>query len=203
MNEVIEMECLSTSFTARLTATVTRFVQIEQRAVEANRRASEAVWARILNDTIRESDWLANRDLLPHQYAPGHQTLYVLYRILNECHPARILCVGQGAMSQVVSQYVQSGKGIEVRDAGFQDDSPCDLACVEMGQPSVGLPRIKLSEGGTMVIDDVNRLLKRDDVDEYAGLVFGTDRAFVVGRYDGYGTCYVITGKDNVFLVSM
>ena len=94
---------LQSSLTAQLTSMVTRLVQVEQCVVEANRLASEVVWSHILDDTIRESRWITNKELLPHRYVSGHQTLYVLYRILNENRPKRIWCDGQGAMSQVVS----------------------------------------------------------------------------------------------------
>jgi hypothetical protein len=197
------MENSSPSFTARLSAAATSIVQIERCTVEANRLASEVVWSHILNDTICESNWLENRDLLPHQYASGHQTLYVLYRILNESRPTRILCVGQGVMLQVVSQYARMDKGIEVRAAGACGDSPCDLVCVEAGQPFVDLPWMKLSECGTIIIDDACRVLNDDDIDKYAKLIRDTDRTAVVGRYEGVGMCYVITGEDKVYLTSM
>lgn len=197
------MENSSQSVTARLSAAATCIVQIERCAVEANRRASEVVWSHILNDTIRESNWLENRGLLPHQYASGHQTLYVLYRILNESRPARILCVGQGVMSQVVSQYAHKDKRVEVRTAGACGDFPCDLVCVEAGQPFVDLPWMKLSECGTIIIDDACRVLNDVDVDKYAQLIRDTGRMAVVGTYEGFGMCYVITGEDKVYLASM
>ena len=191
------------SFPAHLAATAMRLIQIERRVAEANRRVSEAVWAHILDDTIRESDWFVNRDLLPHQYATGHQTLYVLFRILNESHPAKILCVGKGVMAQVISQYEHSVKGVEVRKARCRGDFHCDLVCVEMGSSATVLPRIKLSEHGTIIISDTHRVLKNDDIDKYANLIRDTGRMSVVGRYEGFGICYVVTGEDKVFLVSM
>lgn len=193
----------ATSFSAHLAATATRLAQIARCVVEANRLAAEAVWAHTLNDTVRESDWFVNRDLLPHQYAPGHQTLYVLYRILNESRPSRILCVGQGLMSQVVNQYARRGKGVEVRKAESGGDFPFDLVCIETGQVVAALPQMRLSEHGTIIIDDAHRVLKDDDIDKYAGLINETGRTSVVGRYEGFGMCYVVTGKDKAYLASV
>ena len=203
MKKEIEMDSSSASLTACLAAAAARLAQIERSAVEANRRASEAIWAHVLDDTICGSEWLANRELLSHQYAPGHQTLYVLYRILNECRPSRILCVGQGAMSQVASQYAHGRKGVELRVTESHGDSPCDLVCVEAGWLVATLPLMKLSEHGTIIIDDAHRTLKNDDIDKYADLIREAGGASVVGSYEGRGMCYVVTGKDNVFLTSM
>ena len=182
---------------------VTRLVQVEQCVVEANRLASEVVWSHILDDTIRESRWITKKELLPHQYASGHQTLYVLYRILNENHPNRILCVGQGAVSQVVSQYAHSGKGIEVLNAESGGDNFWDLICVEVGQSVLALPRMKIAEHGTIIIDDSCRVLNNEDIGKYANLIHDAGGTPVVGRYEGIGMCYVVTGKEKAYLTSM
>ena len=199
------MGASSASFMAQLATVATRLVSVERCAVGANRQASEIVWSHVLNDTICESAWLTSRDMLVHQYASGHQTLYVLYRILNENHPMRILCVGHGAMLQVVSQYAHSRKGVEVRHADYVNcsDSQFDLVCVEMDQSSVTLSWMKLSEHGTIIINDACRVLKNSDIGKYANFIHESGRSSVVGIYEGIGVCYVVTGKDRVYLVSM
>ena len=182
---------------------VTRLVQVEQCVVEANRLASEVVWSHILDDTIRESRWITNKELLPHRYVSGHQTLYVLYRILNENRPKRIWCDGQGAMSQVVSQYAHSDGGGEVLNTEFGGDKPCDLVCVEMGQSFQAPSPMKISEHGTIIIDDACRMLNNDDIVKYTNLIHDVRGGPVVGRYEGIGVCYVVTGKDKAYLASM
>lgn len=194
---------LQSPVTAQLTAMVTRLVQVEQCIVGANRRASEVVWSHILDDTIRESRWITNKELLPHRYVSGHQTLYVLYRILNENRPKRIWCVGQSAMSQVVSQYAHSDNGVEVLNTESGGDKFCDLICVEIGQSVLVPSPMKISERGTIIIDDTCRKLNNDDVAKYANLIHDARGATVVGRYEGIGMCYVVTGKGNAYLASM
>lgn len=193
----------SEPFAVRLAAIATWLAQIELDVADADRRASEVLWAHILNDTARESCWFVNSDILPHQYASGHQTLYVLCRILTERRPMRVFCVGDGVMLRVVRQYAHSIKDVKVYRTRWRGNFPFDLVCVEMGQSAVVPPRIKISENGIIVVNDVYRVLKSGDIDYYANLIRNTGREIVIGKYEGYGTCYVMTGKNDIYLTSM
>lgn len=69
------------------------------------RFASEAVWAAIFNNTITNSVWLKDKEFSPGRWAVGYQSLYVMYRILNEVRPARILELGLGQSTRLTAQY--------------------------------------------------------------------------------------------------
>ena len=58
---------------------------------QIKKQTSEAVWAHIFHDTIVESTWLKDKTFSPGRWAVGYPYLYVMYRILNEVHPKRIL----------------------------------------------------------------------------------------------------------------
>jgi len=79
--------------------------QIGLRLINCSRYASEAVWAEIFNNTISGSNWLKNTAFSPGRWAVGYQYLYVMYRILNETNPKRILELGLGQSTKMISQY--------------------------------------------------------------------------------------------------
>ena len=66
----------------------------------------EIIYANIFHDTIKGSEWLADDfSLSPGGAALGYPALYVLYRILNEVNPKRILEMGLGQSTKIISQY--------------------------------------------------------------------------------------------------
>ncbi len=86
-------------------------IDIETQA--ASRHASEAVWAEIFNSTIAHSAWLKNRAFSPGRWAVGYPYLYVMYRVLNETHPKRILDLGLGQSTRMIAQYAAAHEGVE------------------------------------------------------------------------------------------
>lgn len=62
-------------------------------------------WAFVFNNTISESDWLANKSLSLGRWAIGYQCSYVLYRVLNEVKPKHILELGLGQSTKIIGQY--------------------------------------------------------------------------------------------------
>lgn len=70
------------------------------------RFCEEIIWANVFHDAINETEWLKRNDLNPGRWAIGYQTLYVLYRILNEINPQCILELGLGESTKLISQYV-------------------------------------------------------------------------------------------------
>ena len=67
--------------------------------------ASEAVWSAIFNNVISGSRWLQNTSFSAGRWAVGYQYLYVMYRVLNEIHPKRILELGLGQSMRMLGQY--------------------------------------------------------------------------------------------------
>ncbi len=68
--------------------------------------ASEAVWAEIFNNVISDSKWLHNTSFSAGRWAVGYPYLYVMYRVLNEIRPKRILELGLGQSTRMIGQYV-------------------------------------------------------------------------------------------------
>lgn len=68
----------------------------------------EIHWAQIYHDTIIGSKWLQDRTVSPggvRGWAVGYNFLYVLYRVLEEMKPNRILELGLGQSTRLTSQY--------------------------------------------------------------------------------------------------
>lgn len=74
--------------------------------------ASETVWAEIFNNIISDSSWLSNTAFAAGRWAVGYQYLYVMYRILNEIHPQRILDLGLGQSTRMIGQYASSHENV-------------------------------------------------------------------------------------------
>ena len=68
---------------------------------------NEANWAHIFHDTISTSPWLQDKSFSPGRMSLGYNGLYVLYRILNEFKPQRILEIGLGQSTHMISQFVK------------------------------------------------------------------------------------------------
>ena len=85
-----------------------------QNTSEAGRRLSaEIVWAEVFNNTIRHSEWMQHINFSPGRWAVGYPFLYVLYRVLNEARPKRILDLGLGQSSRMIAQYAAASENIE------------------------------------------------------------------------------------------
>jgi len=75
--------------------------------------ADEILWANIFNSTIHENDWLATKNLSPGRWAVGYPFLYLLYRILKDTKPTRILELGLGETTRIISQYASGHRDVE------------------------------------------------------------------------------------------
>ena len=76
-------------------------------AEEENQRKllEEISWGQIFNSAIADSAGLKNRSFSPGRWALGFPGLYVLYRILNDIQPKRILELGLGESTKMIGQY--------------------------------------------------------------------------------------------------
>ena len=75
---------------------------------ETINKASEVIWGQIFNNTITGSKWLTDKTFSPGRWAVGYQFLYVLYRVLNEVRPRKILELGLGQTTRMISQYAEA-----------------------------------------------------------------------------------------------
>lgn len=66
----------------------------------------ELIFAHVFHDTIKGSEWLpSDFAFSPGRGALGYPALYVLYRILNEFHPQKILEMGMGQSTKMIGLY--------------------------------------------------------------------------------------------------
>lgn len=82
-----------------------RLEVLESTSAAHARTSSESLWAEVFHDTIASSRWLVDKALSPGRWAVGYPYLYVLYRVLDEARPMRILELGLGQSTKVISQY--------------------------------------------------------------------------------------------------
>ena len=80
---------------------------------EGARNASESVWADIFNQTVSDSTWLIDKTFAPGRWAVGYPYLYVMFRVLNETKPKRILELGLGQSTRMIAQYAAAHEGVE------------------------------------------------------------------------------------------
>lgn len=87
--------------------------QNRQKAQESSQYAAEAVWAAIFNNTIVNSQWLVDKTFAPGRWAVGYPYLYVMYRVLNEVRPKKILELGLGQSTRMIGQYAAACSDVE------------------------------------------------------------------------------------------
>lgn len=81
-------------------------IQIDKMA-RLERVEEENTWANVFHDVIKDSAWLQNKAFAPGRWAAGYQMLYVMYRILDSVKPKKILELGLGQTTRMISQYGQ------------------------------------------------------------------------------------------------
>lgn len=69
------------------------------------RLLAEISWGQVFNSAIADSAWLKDRSFSPGRWAVGYPGLYLLYRILNDVRPRRILELGLGESTKMMAQY--------------------------------------------------------------------------------------------------
>ena len=74
-------------------------------AWQSQQNTKELLWADIFGDISSDSVWLKNKAFSAGRWAVGYQYLYVVYRILNEVKPRRILELGLGQSTRLLGQY--------------------------------------------------------------------------------------------------
>lgn len=80
---------------------------------DMKRGIDECVFAETFKSTIENSPWLLNKSFSPGRGAVGFHYLYVLYRALNDAKPIRILDIGMGQTTKMISQYAAANPDIK------------------------------------------------------------------------------------------
>lgn len=89
--------------------------EVKATAENNNRYIMETLWAEIFNSTTLTSKdtWLRDKTFSPGRKAVGYQYLYVMYRILGEAKPKKILELGLGQSTRMISQYAATHEDVE------------------------------------------------------------------------------------------
>lgn len=95
---------------------------LAQSAETQGRAINETLWAEIFKDTTSSSDWLHDKTFSPGRWAVGYPYLYVLYRILNEVRPQRVLELGLGQSTRMMAQFAAGDDGVQHLVVEHDDD---------------------------------------------------------------------------------
>jgi len=110
------IERLSSSMTSlknELSAVRKEQREVLNRAAGGQRSAAEAVWALTFNSVSCDSDWLIKKNFSAGRWAVGYPALYIMFRVLNEARPKRILELGLGQSTRMIGQYVAAHEDVE------------------------------------------------------------------------------------------
>lgn len=77
-------------------------------SVQLSRLLNEIIWANVYHDSIRSCTCLNNLSMFPGRWAANYSLLYLLYRILSDVKPSRILEFGLGESSKLISNYIEN-----------------------------------------------------------------------------------------------
>ena len=82
----------------------------------------ELIWAKVWDDTKRGVDWIEELpSISPGRWAVGYNYIYVLTRILKDRKPLKILDLGLGISSTIISHYCSKNDNI-IHDIVEQDE---------------------------------------------------------------------------------
>lgn len=154
--------------------------EILSKTQETLSKTNEVIWGQIFNNTITDSKWLANQTFSPGRWAAGYPFLYVLYRALNEVRPKKILALGLGQTTRMISQYAAAD--IRVSHRVVEHDAEW---ATFFKQDFVLSPQTELIQ---------LPLVKRS----YQG-----DKLYAFGNYEGQKHTALITSNDLKFLCSL
>lgn len=69
---------------------------------------NELEWAHIFHDLTRGKDWLVNLSISPGRWAGNYSFFYVVTRILLDYKPHRVIELGLGESSKVISSFIEN-----------------------------------------------------------------------------------------------
>lgn len=105
-----EMQKIVSDYNANYTKSFKDIIQLQKDTIGF---AHENNWGIIFNNTISGSDWLKQTNFSLGRWAIGYQCAYVLYRILDEAKPQKILELGLGQSTKFISQYASANHDVE------------------------------------------------------------------------------------------
>ena len=80
--------------------------RLKAQIIENRNLEWELVWARTWDDTKKDIEWIQHLPgISPGRWAVGYNYMYVMTRILNEFSPEKVLDLGLGISSSLISTY--------------------------------------------------------------------------------------------------
>lgn len=73
----------------------------------------EVLWAQIYNNYVSTSSWLKENDFAPGRWAVGYPLLFVLYSTLIKITPQKILEIGLGQSTHMITQYAEANSNVD------------------------------------------------------------------------------------------
>lgn len=84
----------------------------------------ELLWAQIWNDTRRGIEWLGDDfGVSPGRWAVGYDYIYVMTRVLEEIRPHKVLDIGLGISTSLISEYFDYYKYVDGEHIVVEHDS--------------------------------------------------------------------------------
>ena len=82
-------------------------------AWKSQKNTEEILWAETFHDAASNSSWLNDKAFSAGRWAVGYQYLYAVYRILDEVKPKKLLELGLGQSTRLLSQYAASNAAVQ------------------------------------------------------------------------------------------
>ena len=92
---------------ALLEQTTANVEKSAQKIADSTLQLEELRYANLLHDSWADSKWLKNKQFSPNKAAANYSLLYVLFRALDEVHPASVLEMGLGQTTHMTTQYAK------------------------------------------------------------------------------------------------
>ncbi|MCL2481863.1 MAG: hypothetical protein FWF43_00300 [Propionibacteriaceae bacterium] len=103
----------TTTLTESVAGLETTVGTLDQLVHTTRNSVDEVVWSSIFQNTIQKCDWLTDKNFSPGRWAAGYPFLYILFRTLRDAGPTRILELGLGETTRLISQYCRANPNVE------------------------------------------------------------------------------------------
>ena len=184
-----------------------RSIALQKKNIEfsrlASRKADEVLWANIYNQTIADREWLKRLSLSPGRWSASYSLLFLIVRILTDYRPGKILELGLGESSKLISTFLQNSLHESEHHIIEHDD-----AWIENFNK-----RFQLTDQSKVMKAQLGkRLVEGEEVISYVGLdpeslshydFFLIDAPYGSPRYSRHEICDIIKffPKDKSFII--
>ncbi|MCL2593027.1 MAG: hypothetical protein FWD82_06645 [Defluviitaleaceae bacterium] len=97
----------------KLLEKINKKIYDNQKELKQTKRFVEEVrWGIVFNNTITNSSWMHDKALSLSGWAIGYPCAYIIYKVLNIFKPKKILELGLGQSTKIISQYAETSENI-------------------------------------------------------------------------------------------